>query len=71
MNKKAIVASRFILAVSFLGVLAGCPDRSMLREYPDLSKQSDTDSEDSEGTLTDEAESPDASSAPPRPEPNK
>jgi hypothetical protein len=29
-----------------LVVFCGCPDRSMLRPYPDLSKQSDTDSEE-------------------------
>ncbi len=71
MKKKATAASRMLVAVIFIGVFAGCPDRSMLREYPDLSKQSDSDSEEAVNDDPEQAESSDASSTPPSAETNK
>ncbi len=65
MGKLQRVLYRAFFGVCLLGTSAGCPDRSMLRPYPDLSKQSDTDSEDSEGIEPEQAESAEQSSAAP------
>ncbi len=56
MGKPQKILYQAFLGVSLLVTSAGCPDRSMLRPYPDLSKQSDTDSEDSEGIEPEQAE---------------
>jgi hypothetical protein len=37
---------RILVLLIALSATVGCPDRSMLRPHPDLSKQSDADSED-------------------------
>ena len=71
MNKKASVVSHILIAVSLFGIFSGCPDRSMLREYPDLSKQSDSALDETVSDLPEEAESQDAGSAPSNPDANK
>lgn len=56
MIKKATLAMNLLAAICFIGACAGCPDRSMLREYPDLSKQSDNDSEEAVNDDPDQAD---------------
>ncbi len=53
MIKKLSIAPSVLIGACFLSSIAGCPDRSMLRAPPDISKQSDSDSEDS---VTDDPE---------------
>jgi hypothetical protein len=58
MNRLTISVPGFVLIAALFVAVIGCPDRSMLRPYPDLSKQSDIDSEEAEGAEPEEGETP-------------